>query len=500
MGMEKAFWEELQEYNRRDIYPFHMPGHKRNPAAAGLCDPYLSDITEIEGFDDLHHASGILRDAQAAAAALFGAQESRFLVNGSTAGILSAISGCLLPGETLLLARNSHRSAYHGAQLRCLSVRYLYPRPEERYHLNGGIAPEDVGEALDKEPSARAVFVTSPTYDGLVSDIGGIAREAHKRGRILIVDEAHGAHLQFHPAFPRSALESGADVVIQSVHKTLPSLTQTALLHFGRDNRLDEAAKERIRRFLSVYQSSSPSYLLMASIDRCRQMLEREGGRLYEAYIPELMRFRTRMEGLRNIRLVGRELEGTAAIAGTDPSRLVFAAPQYVRSGPWMEEKLLAEHRIQMEMAAPGYVVGISSCMDTPEGFARLAQAMEQLDREMPFCLRKRALEKTGHSQEEILCRARNEAVLPIYEAADREGVSLPLRDAPGKISREYVYLYPPGIPLLVPGERVSGECAALLAQLLREGLDVRGLDPAPGDWMNRQTGPEEAWRLRVCI
>ena len=130
MGMEKAFWEELQEYNRRDIYPFHMPGHKRNPVAAGLCDPYLSDITEIEGFDDLHHASGILRDAQAAAAALFGAQESRFLVNGSTAGILSAISGCLLPGETLLLARNSHRSAYHGAQLRRLSVRYLYPRPE----------------------------------------------------------------------------------------------------------------------------------------------------------------------------------------------------------------------------------------------------------------------------------------------------------------------------------------------------------------------------------
>ncbi len=479
MDMRRSLYEMLEEYSAQDIYPFHMPGHKRNREAAGMKSPYLLDITEVEGFDDLHHASGILKEAQEKAAQVYEAQETHFLINGSTAGILSAISGCMLPGETLLMARNCHRSAYHAASLRRLQVRYLYPCPEELYHLNGGIDPAQVQEELEREPNIRAVFLTSPTYDGILSDIRTIAGIVHEKGKILIVDEAHGAHLQFHSYFPESALQCGADIVIHSVHKTLPSLTQTALLHFSRGNRIREAVKERIRRFLSIYQSSSPSYILMASIDRCMDWLQRKGTAAYDAYIPRLEQFRAGMGGLENIHLAGRELIGTACIAAVDCSRIVLAAPGFAGSGPWIYGRLLKQFAIQMEMAAEDTVVGISTCMDSSEGLDRLEKAVKYLDREIASGLDKRPKgQEDGQvfTQTEILRQMRNETILPIYEAADRPWAEVKLAEAAGSVCGEYLYLYPPGIPLFVPGERMDKEGIALLGRLMESGLAVKGL------------------------
>ena len=270
-------YEKLRKYCGSDYYPFHMPGHKRR-LGMGMGDPLGFDITEIEGFDNLHHPEGILLEAQRRAARLYGAEETHFLVNGSTAGILCAIGACA-PSGRILMARNSHRAAYHALSLNRLEAVWLYPgkfvpegEAEAWEELNGPLLAADAEAALEACPDVRAVFITSPTYDGVCSDVAAIARAAHRRGLPLIVDGAHGAHFGMHPLFPENAVRQGADLVIHSLHKTLPAPTQTALLHVQGD-RVD---RRRLRRLLAVYQTSSPSYVLMAGIDRCVGLLERE--------------------------------------------------------------------------------------------------------------------------------------------------------------------------------------------------------------------------------
>ena len=213
-----TLYDKLKEYSDSDYYAFHMPGHKRGEILSA-CEqiPYGIDITEIDGFDDLHHARGILKAAQERAAKVYHAQETHFLVNGSTVGIISAICGATEKGDTILVARNCHKSVYHAIYLNELSPVYLYPDFDA--HLNTEIDPMDVRDALLHHPEIRAVVIVSPTYDGVVSDVEAIAREVHERGLPLIVDEAHGAHFGFHEAFPENANTKGADVVIHSVHR-----------------------------------------------------------------------------------------------------------------------------------------------------------------------------------------------------------------------------------------------------------------------------------------
>ena len=259
--------QKLEKYATGEIYPFHMPGHKR----AGLFfpNPYQIDITEIDGFDNLHHPEGILKDGMAHAAKVFGAKQTFYLVNGSTCGLLAAVSAAVPKRGRLLMARNCHKAVYHAAYLRELSVDYLYPQITEA-GIQGAIRPDEVRLALAGEKKYDAVVITSPTYDGVVSDIEAIARIVHEHGIPLIVDEAHGAHFGFSEAFPVSAKALGADVVIQSIHKTLPAFTQTALLHLQSD-RVSEA---EMRKFLGIYETSSPSYIFMAGIEKCVRMLE----------------------------------------------------------------------------------------------------------------------------------------------------------------------------------------------------------------------------------
>ena len=254
-------YDRLLQYQSSEMYPFHMPGHKRRKD--DFANPFFIDITEIEGFDNLHHAEGILKDAQDRAAALYHSEETYFLVNGSTCGILAAVSACTARGGKILMARNCHKAAYHAAYLRGLDIEYLYPEKEDIFGINGGIHEDIVEKALEEFQDIQAVMITSPTYDGVVSNVEKIAQIVHRKGIPLIVDEAHGAHFGFHEYFPKSSVEMGADLVIHSLHKTLPSLTQTALLHVN-GNRVD---RECLRKFLDIYQTSSPSYVFMAGMD-----------------------------------------------------------------------------------------------------------------------------------------------------------------------------------------------------------------------------------------
>lgn len=455
-------YDRLHQYSNSDYYGFHMPGHKRNAERFGSGLPYGIDITEIEGFDDLHHPDGILKKAQEEASRVYGAGETRFLVNGSTAGILSAILGCTRKGDQVLVGRNCHKSVYHAIYMNELEPVYLYPGFRPDIQLNTEISVSAVKAALNEHSRVKAVILVSPTYDGVVSDIRGIAGEVHKRGIPLIVDEAHGAHFGFHPYFPESALRQGADVVIHSLHKTLPALTQTALLHVEGDL----ADRERIFRYLDMLQSSSPSYVLMAGIDRCIHLLGEKREELFAPYVEGLEKLRQRLAHLEKISLAETE--------HYDRSKLVLSVAGADMTGRELYLRLLETYHLQLEMAAGSYALAMTSVGDTEEGFRRLGDALEEIDRsagERPAGAA--GLAGALPKNETVLTSARMEEL-----SGEKESVrKLPLEECAGHVSAEYAYLYPPGIPVIVPGERISRESVEMLLTSRSQGFSLEGME-----------------------
>lgn len=453
--------EMLKKYARSDIYPFHMPGHKR--AELDFTNPYSIDITEIEGFDNLHHAEGVLKEAQEAAAELYGSRRAYYLVNGSTCGILAAISAAVPRGGRILVSRNCHKAVYNAIYLRQLSAEYIYPA-ETRCGIQGQITVEQVRRRLEECPDVKAVVITSPTYDGIVSDVAGIAEEVHRLGIPLIVDEAHGAHFGFHPAFPENAVKY-ADAVIMSVHKTLPAFTQTALLHLCSD-RIDQVL---VQRFLGIYETSSPSYILMAGIEKSLSIVKDQGEELFDRYVAMLRSFREEVRDLKHLWVLGAgDFSGDEAWA-FDIGKLPIISRCAV-SGQKLQDRLLRDYGLEMEMASGNYVLALTSVMDRQEGFDRLSAALHEVDADLPF--------DTSQAEKitpQDLYREPDK-VMEIYEAQEAEHETLPLEQVVGRVSADTVFLYPPGIPVLVPGERIDRQTSDNLRQCLCLGLDVQGL------------------------
>ncbi len=564
---------ELKKYTAGEVYPFHMPGHKRQ--VQDDWRPEELDITEISGFDDLHHADGILAEAQERMARVFGLGDgtepgisgspclesadsvtaglpsggprfsSYFLVNGSTAGILAAISAAAKSGETVLAARNCHKAVYHGIYLRQLRAEYVWPM-ETGEGIQGSIDPAEVeawfsGTAAESGEKASAVIITSPTYDGVVSDIAAIAEIAHRHGAALIVDEAHGAHFGFSKGFPQKAIALGADYVIESLHKTLPAFTQSAVIHAAESAYAD---RERLEFFLQLYQTSSPSYLLMAGMDRCSRILAEQGEELFAAYEKRLDHFYWETAGLQNICIL--PCGPAKGIFDRDPSKIlirvqnaasvyegkIIADPGRSRAEDGSKEaapcsgrniagaELFAVLRdrfgLELEMAAGRWATALTSIMDTDEGFERLLHAVRTLDAE--FCRGAKAA-ASGDIGSEVSGRRsgmvsaengfeasaepaveknaaangkadlesgsddpaadiyqKTEAAMTIFEAAEAAHTWVPLPEAAGRISGGFVYLYPPGIPILAPGERIPERVCALLQEQRPGQCEVYGI------------------------
>ena len=451
--------DKLCAYSESGVYPFHMPGHKRNTDSMPSWKLWQMDVTEVEGTDNLHHAEGILKEAMERAARLFGADRSWFLVNGSTGGILSAIAAVVKPGDTVLVARNCHRSVYHAIFLNHLKAIYVQPEWIEEYHMAGGIEPQRIEELLKENPQVRAVILTSPTYEGIVSDIGRLSELAHERRIPLIVDEAHGAHFN-QAGFPVSAVRKGADIVIQSTHKTLPALTQTGLLHVN-GTLVD---RERLQELLAVYQTSSPSYVLMTSIDYALSFLER-GQAAMTSYEKKLLQVREEINRLTHIRIPGRELVGKNAVYDVDNSKLILSVCGKNLNGRQLYELLRTRYGLQCEMAMESYALAMTSVMDTEEGYERLLHALKEID-----CGEAEDVHELSHMPDT------GEAVLTIADAFYAEKEACPRKHAAGRISGEYLYLYPPGAPFLVPGERISGELMERMEELEKAGFEIQGL------------------------
>ena len=501
--------ERLTEYAGSDAYPFHMPGHKRREIPDGIPggfpDPYGIDITEIDGFDNLHHAEGILKDAMDEAAAIYGADRSWYLVNGSTCGILSAVFATTENGGKILTARNCHKAVYHAICLNRLEAEYLYPEEITEFGINGGIRAEDVRKALEKDAmrcagnsgnvrgkitKIQAVLITSPTYEGVVSDIRAIADAAHEYGIPLIVDEAHGAHLEYADqchSFPKSALEYGADIVIQSLHKTLPCFTQTAILHV-KGKLVDQ---DRISRYLSMFQTSSPSYLFMAGMERCIRYMDGDGRNEMVRYEKRLEHFMERMEGLQVLEVLDREICGKyRTVAGWDPSKIVVSTMRAEDfHGEELAETLRRKYHLEMEMTAPEYVIAMTSLMDTEEGFERLGTALLEIDGALRHCVESEQQKEKGESKEKERCETpeatESKVSHPvrrtlICEAMDADTERTALQDTVGKVSAEFVYLYPPGIPIITPGEVFTDVIVEKIVAYKAAGLLVQG--PADPD------------------
>ena len=481
---EESLEDRLEWYGESGYYPFHMPGHKRRmPEEYGpaLQTAARMDITEIDGFDDLHQPEGILLFAQKRAAAVFGADETFFLVNGSTAGILTAVSAAVEKRGKLLMARNCHRSVYHAVFLRELQPVFLYPGV-----LEGGvadaIAPGQVEEALARDPDIRAVLITSPTYDGVVSDVKAIAEAAHRAGALLIVDCAHGAHFGFADGQPESPVRLGADLVVQSLHKTLPALTQTALLHRNGER----VSSEAVRRFERIYQTSSPSYVMMGSMDSCVRLLEKRGRQIFTEFEERLDRFYERLSGLKTLRVLGQSLPEQGCMKAFDRGKLLISASNGKITGNLLYKELLKRYYLQMEMVCETYVTAILTPWDTRDGLCRLAEALEEIDRELSGS-EKPEDGRLFYSGGEAGCGPvmrhwpRTRTVLPLSEAEEAPKTAVRLSGAAGNISGTYVNLYPPGIPLIIPGELITEEIIKLIETYVQQGLNIQGVEKPDG-------------------
>ncbi len=454
---------------------FHMPGHKggRGAPAAGrrlLGDAvYSADLSELSGFDYLHGATSALVRAQQHAATLFGADQTWFLVNGATIGNIAAICSVVGDGDALLVARDSHRSVYAGIALSGARPIYLAPARNEALDGLFGISLDELEAALADHQEVRALHVTCPSYYGFTVPLREIVRLAHAHEIPVIVDEAHGSHFVFDDRFPDSALSCGADLVVQSPHKTLGSLTQSSLLH-QRGDRVDRA---RLSANLSMMQSSSPSALLLLSLDLAVDEMRWSGDAQWQAALALSAWVRREIATIEGVRIYGDEIVGSPGIAGYDPTKIVIDVDQLgttgFAAGRWLRE----QWKINPEFSDLRRMVFSITLGDTAQSVQVLANAVHALS------------ENRHQFKAHPNLISLWPSALPVERMSPRQAqqaasVALATQQAIGNISAEMIVPYPPGVPLLIAGEEVSNEAVDSMVQLIDAGCRIVGpADPS---------------------
>lgn len=457
--------ESILTHLRNSPQSYHVPGHKLGRGLPGEIGQWLGvsgrlDLTEIPGLDDLHAPEGAIREAQELAAQAFGAQETYFLINGSTAGNLAMIMAAVRPHDRILVPRNLHKSVLNGLILAQARPVFYEPEVDEPFGLATGVTAETVEHAVRVHADAKAVLITSPTYHGICSDLQRIAEVVHRAGMLLLVDEAHGAHFAFHERLPQTAMQAGADMAVQSTHKMLGSLTQSSMLHVQGD-RVDRV---RLRKRLQLVQSTSPSYLLMVSLDCARHQMETEGCERLERAMRAVEAGKRELLELPSLRLLTEEsLGGAFAI---DPFKWTVQVTGLGLSGNEAYQRL-HERGFTLEMSDPQHVVAVFSHADGSRQVERLVEAFRKLEPAGEPLPAWKGLPRTAAA----------EPLVPLYEAFEREAEAVPLAEAAGRCAAEMVIPYPPGIPLIVPGEVWTHELTEHVQALRASGVRFQGAD-----------------------
>lgn len=437
-------YDILKQYSESGMIPYHMPGHKRSAAFDYISPASSIDFTEVEGLDDLHAPTGILADAQARAAEVWGADESHFLVNGSTGGILSAVYA-LCRDRHIIMARGCHKSVYNAACISHCTVSYLMPRTSELgFFLD--VTADEVSSALTAHPEAAAVIITSPTYEGVVSDIRSIADVCHAHGALLIVDAAHGAHLGFLDESIPSPVTAGADVTIMSLHKTLPSLTQTAIMHVSGTL----ADRDELASAIAMFETSSPSYVFMASIDGCVDLVRSRS--IFDGWREKIKRIRRAAEAR------GMLVKPTGVFA-YDESKIVLTA--HGITGCEIARILRESFRIEVEMISASYVILMTGAGDTDAMTYSLIHAIENFP--LPADKKKLKLPPIPSPF----------AVMKMADATSCKTERISLDKADGAIAAESVMAYPPGIPIVAPGEQIDSAVINFIGKSASSGARI---------------------------
>lgn len=467
----------LEVCRDRSYAAFHTPGHRRGRgistrlAALGGDRVFRADLPELPDLDNLFAPEGVIRQAQELAAATFGAEQTWFLVNGSTAGVEAALLATCKPGEKLILPRNVHRSAISGLTLSGAIPIFVYPDYDPVLDLAHSITPEAIATALDQHPDARAVLMVSPTYYGTCGNVAAIAHLTHQHGIPLIVDEAHGAHFAFHPDLPTPALASGADLVVQSTHKTLTALTQAAMLHVQGD-RLD---RDRLSQALALVQSTSPNYLLLASLDAARHQMATEGQARWSETLQLADEARSRLSQIPGLSLLHLEQAITPGFVDLDLTRLTITVTDLGIDGFTADILLHTQLGVTAELPTLQHLTFITGLGNTQADIDRLVTAFEQ----MAQGARHKVRDKSKLKIQNPKFKPQPSALSP-REAFFAVAETLPIHDCVHHISAELVCPYPPGIPVLIPGEVVTQEAIAHLQEILALGGVISGCaDPS---------------------
>lgn len=461
--MHVPIFNALKCYVDSNPVSFYMPGHKHGRGLPQEFIDYIPkiDITEIPGTDNLHFPEGIIKEAQDLAAQLFGADQTYFLINGSSCGILAAILTLCNPGDKLIVSRNCHKSVVSGITLASAIPVFVRSEYNDEFGIVAHMTPETIEKAFKEHPEAKGVVITSPNFYGVCSDIKGIARVCHRYGKPLVVDEAHGPHLKFHELLPESAMEGGADLCIQSAHKTLLALTQGSYMHV----RSDLIDINMLKHILVMIQSTSPSYILMASLDIAREMLATQGEELLGQLLETIALFKLKMQVLPRLSIVDQN----AVVFDFDPTRIVIHCRKLGISGFDLDRELRNRFNVQPELCDLYNVVFITTMDNNVEDFNALFNALVILHEE-------------NKDREELPLENMRNDDIPVQQYAPSKAFSMtsvrvPLSESQGRISTALVLPYPPGIPVLCPGEEISHEAVRYLERILDLGGNVNNID-----------------------
>ena len=476
-------FDAVKRFADWDPVPFFIPAHKlgegidpRFKSFAGE-NVFKIDLSEVRWTDDFHGAASSIKEAQVLAADAWGAARSHFLVNGTSGGIIAAMCAVLGDGDRIVVPRNAHKSAVYGLVLSGAEPVYVLPEIDSERGLVGGLTPEALESVLSEYTDVKAVFTVSPSYHGVMSDTGALSEIAHRHGAVLISDEAHGNHMYFSERLPKGALELGADIVCQSTHKMSGALTQASILHLGlgAETRVD---LEKIRANLSMIQTTSPSYILLASLDMARSYIATRGETVLDGVLDTLENARADIGALPGFELLGKELVGSAGIADYEPTRLVFSARALGLDGYALFSLLREQYNIECEFADPYWCVCVAGLGTTPAHTKALAAALKDISEDVTggrfFC----HTEPSPCHTQSILPPIPPLGLTP-REAWFAEKEAVPFESAQGRISAELVVPYPPGIPILCPGEIITKEAHGFLLEQKHKG---RHLHCAAGD------------------
>ncbi|WP_250673441.1 aminotransferase class I/II-fold pyridoxal phosphate-dependent enzyme [Paraclostridium ghonii] len=449
----------LKKIVDEDIISFHMPGHKKGEIYKLLGyenifeNIYKLDTTEISGTDNLHLPDGCIKDSFKRASEVFKSDKTFYLINGSTCGIEAAIMATVSPKEKIILNRDCHQSAINACIIGDIDPVYVSPSINKDSNTLTGVNFEDVKSVIDDNLDAKAIFLTYPTYFGDVFDLRTISNYAHEKNMVVIIDEAHGAHLGLSYKLPDTALSQGADLVIQSTHKTLPSFTQSSMLH-TKGNRIDT---NKLLNMLRITQSSSPSYLLMASLDIAVDIYEKNGVDLMEKLLNNIEEFKYEISRLENIKVDESK----------DFTKIFLNTKKLGITGHELESILRERYSIQVELSNYYGVLLISTIGNTKEEFHKLKEALFEIDK----------IYKVEKNLKDVFYPIKlPKKVLTPRQAFYMSKKNVKIDNSIGKISGEYIIPYPPGVSLVSPGEEITKEVIEYIMECKSKGMNVNGV------------------------